>query len=528
MSNLLHKIDQAYKNHQEKKVLITRNQTLSYLELKHRVNNVADGLFQLGIKPHSLVASILPNDIDFVILMLAIAKLNATLVPLSFGTTNKALVQAQKTLQFKHIVCWYALYSEKQASLSANEISNWISVGKDISGLERLENWYSISDTNTSDNKISELDSAYILTMTSGSTGTPKPIELSQNTKILRAKAAIDLYSITERDTTLVATPLYHSLAQRLIFLSLLSGGTAIIMNKFNMSGWLDCIATHHVTFTIAVSSQLKQLNNYLINNSADLNSFRCLVSSSALLDYDTKAQLLKKLKCEFHECYGASEIAIATNIKFDSTNKNMSVGHAIANTDIVILDDDRNELAIGEVGEIACKTPMKFSGYYKQPKLTAESFYGDYFCTGDLGKFDKNKQLYYIARKKEIIITGGINVYPSDIEEVVKAQTQIDNCIAFALHDENLGEIVALAIIPKTMEELSTLVNQIRVICATELDHHQQPRVFFFFSSFPQNAMSKINKLEIQKIAEQSMHNAKQEQQNQAVIHSRLYFKCD
>lgn len=528
MSNLLNKIDEAYKNNRDKTVIVTQNQTLSYLELKHRIDNVADALYQIGVKPHDLVASILPNDIDFVILMLAIAKLNATLVPLSFGTTNTAFNQAQRTLKFRHVVCWHALYSDKNANTPENIINNWISVGKDIVGIERLERWYCAPTNKTIPNNKLDANDPFILTMTSGSTGTPKPIELSQNTKVLRANAAIELYALNEHDVTLISTPLYHSLAQRLMFVSLLTGGTLVIMNKFNIQGWVDWVVDHKVTFTIAVSSQLKQLNSYLTHNNPNLTSLRCLVSSSALLDHDTKVQLLDKLQCDFYECYGASEVAIATNIKFNASNKNTSVGSPIKNTDIVLLDDKHNEVGINQIGEIACKTNMIFSGYYQQPQLTADSFYGDYFCTGDIGKFDSKKQLYYVGRKKEIIITGGINVYPSDIEDVVKSMSKVKDCIAFALTDENLGEAVALAVIPENSDELSKLVNNIRIRCATELDHHQQPRAFFFFSSYPQNAMNKINKLEIKNIAEQHVYNAKNNQKTSVSIRSNLYFTCN
>lgn len=521
MANLFAAIDQAYAGHENKTAVVVDGTPMSYQELKQKVTNISEHLAQAGVKPNQLVASILPNGIDFILLLLALSRLNATIVPLSLGVTNKAFVKAKQQLNFSHVVCWHALLKEKQQLCNDQELY-WVSAGKELAELPYFTNWSQTKEV-SSDIAHPELDSAFILTMTSGSTGAPKPIALSQKTKILRAEAAIKLYSVTQQDKTLIATPLYHSLAQRLLFVSLLTGGTAVVMSKFSIAGWLETIEREQISFTIAVSSQLKQMNNELANTEKDLTSLRCLVSSSALLDHETKVQLLSKLNCEFHECYGASEVAIATNIKFDINDNNGSVGTAIEGTELIILDDENNSV-IGQTGEIACKTPMQFSGYYQQDELTRSSYFDGYFKTGDLGKLDEQGLLYFLGRKKEIIISGGINVYPNDIESLIKPMSVVDDCVAFALTDDNLGEVVALALIATPEQDLARLVRDIRMKCAMELDHHQQPRKFFFFSKFPQNAMSKIDKLSIREVSERIVHN----DNKNSPASASLYFQCE
>lgn len=502
MSLLLDKIEQAYSQNQDKTALIFENKAHSYAQLMVMVNNTTQHMAMSGIKAEDKVIVVLPNGLEFVVTMLAIAKLNATLVPLALGTTPTAFYKACINTKAKHVIGWhqglvaYHNYCEKENYV----INNWISVGKELEFCQSFESFFNTVKLDITPSQ--KNDSLYILTMTSGSTGSPKPIMLSQNTKLLRAKAAIELYNIDKKDVTLIATPLYHSLAERLIFTTLLSGGTAVLMAKYTVAQWLKCIEQFKVSFTIAVSSQLKQLTTQ--TSLPNLNSLRCVVSSSALLDRNDKDKILPLLNCDFHECYGASEIAIATSIFFTPNGPAQSVGRAIPSTELIIIDESGNEVETGEVGEIACKTPMVFSGYFEQTDKTAESFQGEYFCTGDLGKLDHEGNLYFLGRLKEIIITGGINVYPSDIDPLINAHDKIEQATTFALSDENLGEVVAVALtLTSTTCQIDDIIRELRITCATKLDAQQQPRKYFVFDSLPQNAMGKVNKLKIKAMAE-------------------------
>ena len=541
MTDLFVHLDRVQRENKDKTALILGSQTLSYGELKRQVDNLADHLLLSGVKPNDLVACILPNNLEFVLLLLALSKINGTLVPFSIGMTDTAFATALNQLPIKHLVCWHAVITDKRAVAQQNNRQlNWLSVGREYPSVPLFSDWCEGTASSADATELAALHKlvaqseaqTYILTMTSGSTGQPKPIALSQETKLLRAHAAISLYTVDSQDVTLIATPLYHSLAQRLIFVSLLSGGTAVILPNFSLSAWLQAVSQHHVSFTIAVSSQLKQLTQCLADNpeASDLSSLRCLVSSSALLDQATKLQLLSHLHCEFHECYGASEVAIATNIKFDVEQDSGSVGSAIEGTELMIIDDHGTPVQQGEIGEICCRTPMQFSGYYQQPRLTDAAYLGDFFKTGDVGKLDQNGLLYFVGRKKELIITGGINVYPSDVEHVVKAMVDIEDCVAISLPNDQLGEVVGLAIIPQQADDLATLIRKIRMTCAAELDHHQQPRHFFIFSSFPQNAMAKLDKRRIVSIAEQYLHDdllTKGSDDKNTVQKPSLYFVC-
>jgi long-chain acyl-CoA synthetase len=351
---------------------------------------------------------------------------------------------------------------------------------------------------------LAQADDAFILSMTSGSTGDPKPIILTQRTKLNRAAAAITLYGITQQDRTLAATPLYHSLAERLVLIPLLTGGTSVLMAKFSASEWLKCVEAHSVTFTIAVSSQLKQIVEQLAQiDPSLLASLRCVVSSSALLEAELKAKLLGKLNCEFHECYGASEIAIASNLdRVSAQTKLNSVGVAAPGVDIRIIDAIDDIARTGEPGEIVCKTDMLFGGYFKRPDLTRAAMWNNYFRTGDVGKLDEDGFLYFLGRKKDIIITGGVNVYPTDIEAVVANHPSVLEAAAFAYPDQRLGEIVAVAIVARDTVSFHSNgdLRKIRFHCAERLADFQQPRKFFLIDALPRNSMGKLMKFQLVK----------------------------
>jgi long-chain acyl-CoA synthetase len=502
-----------------KQSICCEDATLNYQALAELVGRWSRAMSICGVKHGDHIGVILPNSIEFVALMLVAADIGAVLVPLNPSLTPSAVHRAFAVADVKHVVSISNILRDlvdKNTGVDFSTITGlWLSIddvaGLDQAGLNRggLDEARSVRclaellqgvALNTASSNVAKEEDALILTMTSGSTGDPKPIILTQRTKFNRAMAAIELYGISEQDVTLAATPLYHSLAERLVLIPLLTGGTSVVMSKFSASAWLNCVAEHAVTFTIAVSSQLKQIAQELDSDNADtydITSLRCIVSSSALLDHVVKAKLLAKFDCEFHECYGTSEIAIASNLdRWSAQVKLESVGTAAPGVEVKIIGKSSELILNGEVGEIVCKTPMLFGGYYKRPEQTQAAMWGEYFRTGDLGRLDKDGYLYYLGRTKDIIISGGINIYPADIEAVVNAHASVLESAAFAFADERLGEVVAIAIVPVSNAEFN--LRQLRFHCCEHLSDFQQPRKFFVVDELPKNSMGKLMKFQL------------------------------
>lgn len=473
------------------------NKSITYQELASKVSQYSNFLINKGVSYRDHIGIPMNNSITSVALILAAANLGVGLVPINPTMPIRAIEKAFAVANVKHIIARRAFfehcdktgglevegskfciddeYSDTMTFLKAEEMSVVRPVIKKVSGEEIL-----------------------IITMTSGSTGNPKPISLTQKNKHLRAMAHIDLYKITREDNILAGTPLYHSLAERLVLIPLLIGGTSVLLPRFTPNLWLDCVKEQGVTFSIAVSAQLNQIALILSkSNEIEIDTLRCVVSSSALLETNIKNILIDKLHCDFHEMYGTSEVSTVTSINFrEALHKTESVGRPIPVADVVILKDNGDVAPVGEIGEIACKTSLICDGYYGMDKTFRDAMQMGYFKTGDLGFLDEESYLYFSGRKKELIITGGINVYPIDLEKCLMEISSISECAAFAFPDEKLGEIVALAIVVKEGSELSK--RTIQAHCARNLADYQQPHKIFFLDELPRNTMGKLVKSKI------------------------------
>lgn len=476
----------------DKLALVVGNVHYAYRDLLQEVDALADGLSSAGMKAGDPVGVLLPNCAEFVLLLLAGARLGVVIVPQSMGLAEDALISTFKAADVRHLVAWSGA-TAKLADLSLPQGGVRVVAGGAQAGWTPLQALIDKGQPKRAPMLQDELP--YLMVLTSGSTGKPKPILLSQRTKLMRATAAAELYGVSADDVTLAATPLYHSLAQRLVLMPLISGGTSIVMAHFSPATWIAEVRRHGVTFSIAVSSQLRQILDVLIAGKETLPSLRCLVSSSALLDDATKARLLAHLPCEFHECYGASEIAIATNLSpGDASRKLGSVGTAIPGTDVLILDENGLLVPPNTPGEIVCRTTMLFSGYYAQPAATEAAMRGHYFRTGDLGMMDSDGFLYFLGRTKDIIICGGINIYPKDIEDVIATHPSVKECAAIPLPDEQLGEVVGV-VVAVHAPDAPPAPRDLQRLCMQRLGDFQQPRRFFIVSELPRNAMGKLDK---------------------------------
>lgn len=482
----------------EKIAIVCEGREISYAQLAQLVARWSNALAANGVRRGDQIGVILPNNVEFVALILVAADLGAGLVPLSPALPPAVALHSLQAAQARHLVSTSTQLAALRAEPGSAAVHGcWLSIDAAGAGASALEQLLQAAPADARPLHAGQADDALILTMTSGSTGSPKPIVLTQRTKLNRVRAAVQLYGITVQDRTLAATPLYHSLAERLVLLPLLTGGSAVLMAHFSAQAWLRCVQAQQVSFTIAVSSQLKQIAAHMAQDEHDVSSLRCLVSSSALLENAVKADLLARFSCDFHECYGASEIAIATNLDGNAArSKLQSVGRAAPGVELRILGENDVELPAGQAGEIACKTTMLFGGYFQLPELTRAAMYGEYFRTGDIGRLDDDGYLYFLGRKKDVIITGGINVYPADIEAAIGSHGSVAESAAFAFPDARLGEVVAVALVAR--DPASFDLRQLRFHCAHALADFQQPRRFFIVEQLPKNSMGKLMKFQL------------------------------
>jgi len=469
----------------------------TYSQLGSLVCKYANYLLASGVAYGDIIGIPMNNSIESVALIMASATIGAGLAPINPTIPIDAIDNAFRAGKVKHLIARKAFYKAIKDYDFSYLTGCRLCLDGEVEGADSFDKVLNSSDARPDFSNLTG-DETLILTMTSGSTGIPKPIELTQDNKLKRAEAHIKLYDIVPEDRILAATPLYHSLAERLVILPLLIGATSILLPRFTPIIWLNCVKDQQVTFTIAVSAQLSQIAQLLSSPFVpEISSLRSVVSSSALLEPHVRSELIKKLDCDFHEMYGTSECSTVTSINFkEAKEKVQSVGRPLPGAEIRILDDQGQILPSGQIGEIAVKTVLKCASYYGLPEKMEEATVDGYFKTGDLGRLDKDGYLYFAGRKKELIITGGVNVYPQDIENKINTIDAVKECAAFPYSDERLGEVVALAVVVNPEMELTK--RQIQVYCARNLADFQQPHKIFFLDQLPRNSMGKLTKMKL------------------------------
>ena len=485
--------------------------SLNYQWVAELTARLSHHLKQAGLQSGEHCVVMLNNSVECALLFLAAAELNLVIAPVASSLAPVAIQTAIDSTDSHYLIATPHILNKYLASderkLSSDQCFAFSAEGS----ASNFENDLSrIFDPDYQCDYVlgqtaGSYDSDFILTMTSGSTGQPKPIVLTQKTKVHRSlDGAKDLYQLRGKEVVITASPMYHSLAQRLVLLPLMTGGTSVILSNFTPQIWLEAAETHRVTFTLAVSSHLEQLLLVLQAEDApetDLSSLRCLVSSSSLLRTETKARCIETFGCDFHECYGASEVGIVSNLSPKDIDAHPdllnTVGKALPYVRLKIVDDNKKEVPIGTVGEIACETTTAFSRYYERPEATAESMVDGFFHTGDLGKLDERGFLYLHGRKKELIIVGGTNVYPKDIESVISQVTGIKEVAVIGVKDAHFGE--ALLAILVLEGEASYLVREAKKACMENLADFQQPMAYEVVDALPRNALGKLKKHQLQ-----------------------------
>jgi long-chain acyl-CoA synthetase len=485
--NLFDLFEQHVNKTPEKTAVVHEDKHLTYQELYRDVKTLSAHLHHKGVTKNTHIAIMANNSIEYVTIMLSCAYLGATIVPLPLTLKNERLVKALHRSDCDFAIGWHTTISY----LAENNIfknDKLIAMGKKAGNCDFYDGIFH-EHVEFNINYTVSPDTNYILTMTSGSTGDPKPILFTQKTKTNRSIIATkEIYDLNDKDTVLVSTPLYHSLAQRSVLLPLLIGGTAILLTKFTAKNWLDAVKKYNVTFLFAVSTQLEAITRYIQENTnnLNLNSLNTIISSSALLKKNIKENLLNLFNCNIYECYGTSEVGVVTHLKV----KEMigSVGKALPYVDLKIKN-----------GEILCKTLTAFEGYYKNEEATQKAHDEEgYFRTGDLGTLDKNGYLFYQGRIKDVIITGAINVYPKDIEDIINEFEEVEDCAVIGIENEHFGEIIVACMTEK--ENCSIKISDIQKACLKNLTDYQMPQKFKIVKSFPKSGLGKILKNDFKK----------------------------
>jgi acyl-CoA synthetase (AMP-forming)/AMP-acid ligase II len=456
---------------------------ITYAELIRAINRRANRLIELGVSNgdgKSCIAIAYKDEYEQLITVLAANACNLFIAPINSELKSEQVEAAVKHLGARYLLCDKNLLSGVTLALNVIECT--------------IDGDVQFADAYLQDRNPNEAYENFLVTLSSGSTGIPKPIVFGEDTKLMRFQHAKNTYGLGSEDVVLCASPFHHSLGQRLTLLPLLLGGTLVILSRFTKEKWFKNVSNHGVTFTIAVSSHLNALSEFFFDFLSSQRTLKKLVSSSAFISTEVKNKFFNLPNFSFYEMYGASEVGTATNLTcLDPVEKWGSVGKPCEKIDIKIVDSDR-VVDSGVVGEIWVKSYGACRGYLNNALLTTQSFRDKFFTTGDLGYFDKDGYLYFVDRKKDLIISGGSNIYPSDVEAVInEVEGVIQSCV-IGLDDEYLIEVpVAYVIASDT--SIINIEAVIRSRVREKLAPFQRPHKYIFCTSFPMGSSGKLDK---------------------------------
>lgn len=483
-------------------VIAEHGVTLSHASFRDRVWRLADALSELGLGKSARVGILARNDADYLTLYFALGSLGICLVPL-----NYSLKAADINLRVTHAEL-DAFFLDEEFLPVVTELCDRMQrrlegrvfvMGKDAGKVPGISSLVSSGRFKAPSADVSPEDILYI-GYTSGTTGAPKGALVSHRAIVSGyLYKALD-YELTDRDITINPGPYWHSAPRDFATLAIYLGGTAIIPRRFDPDSYLSLVERHRATNSFVVPTMLERLVSSAAIDKHDVSSMRCLMSGGAPLPSAVKDRVLSVFGPALHEFYGATETRIVAAIKAkDLQTHERSVGRPIADVEVRVLSDIGEDLPTDTVGEIYIRGPGLFSGYWRDPERTRAAHRGSWFSLGDMGRVDKEGFLYLVDRKQDMIISGGENIFPADIEECLQRHESVVEAAVIGAPDDRWGEIVVAYIVPApgaqpTLKELADW-------CGKSLPEYMKPKRIETSEGLPRNPTGKLLRRELRRM---------------------------
>ncbi|GAC1400867.1 MAG: long-chain fatty acid--CoA ligase [Ktedonobacteraceae bacterium] len=506
--NLAMMLAETSKRKPDHTALIFDDFKMTYHQLDAASNKFANALINAGIQPGQKVALMMPNIPQFVICFYGIAKAGATVVPLNVLLKAPEVAYHLGDSDAVMLIVWEGFVAEAVSGYQQTETCHHLVIVNtpgsqtlpNVEGATRLNAM--MADASSIFEMVATMpDDTAVILYTSGTTGRPKGAELSHFNLFFNARTSADSLGINWRDDDvgLVALPLFHSFGISSVMNVLITvGATLTLMARFEPIKAFEIIQRDRVTTFAGVPTMYIYLLNHPDRKKYDLSSLSTCISGGAA----NPVEVLQTWKNEFGvtilEGYGLSETSptASFNVLFKPT-KPGTVGLPVYGVEMRIVDADDKEVPVGEIGEIVIRGHNVMKGYYKRPEATAEVIRNGWFHSGDIGKMDEDGYFSIVDRKKDMIIRGGFNVYPREIEEVLYEHPAISEVAVVGVPDTNMGEEVKAFIYLKPGATVSE--EDIRAFCKERIAAYKYPRsIQFIDTPLPKNATGKILKREL------------------------------
>lgn len=483
--------------------VVSGERKVSWADLINRCNRIANGLRGLGLAQGDRVALLFDNSVELLELILGTMISGGVVVPLSGLMADDVVLRmiAASGARFSFIQDRFRL---RFATAEMRPFSTHCFMSGAPSGWTDYESWVAAQSAKAPGIEYPPESSISIL-YTSGTTGLPKGMEHSHFSRLLYPLVLGPLLGIDRSAIAILATPMYHNGTWTTMLPALYAGGTVVIMHHFETQHFQAVVAREQCTHAFMVPTQLILLAADCAFDPRALESMKTIMISGAPLPSETLQTMRSSLgHVEVCEIYGMGEgfMTLASARKGVASAPG-SVGRPIAEagTDIRIIDGEDQPVTAGTVGEIVGTSSFMLKGYYGEPELTQQALWFDhdgraYLRSGDLGYFDQDGFLYLAGRKKDMIISGGVKIYATDLEQVFMSHPDVLEVAAIAVPHEKWGETPLLLAIMKPSAQISE--DDLRAWGNEQLGKAQRVSRVEFRSSFPRNALDKIVKRDL------------------------------
>jgi fatty-acyl-CoA synthase len=494
---------QAMRRNHALTALRVGERTTSYHELDEESARVAANLSRLGVAKGDRVALYLRNSAEYVIADLAILKLGAVKVPLNEYQSLSDVVHILNETSAQAVIAHQSLLVALGEGLQDQcEISLMVTVpdATETEPAGDFHRWQELS-TNGPDftPAVVKADDIAMIAYTGGTTGAPKGVVHTQQGLAINLFAHIIAGEISANDTMLLLTPLPHSAGYHMQA-CMLQGGQVVLSEKFDPAVFYAYVAQHKVTWTFLVPTMIYRLLDHPEKN--DHSTLRTIVYGAAPMSTARLEHAIEQFGHAFIQLYGQTEcpnfITALTKNDHRTTSLHGACGQAVPFVEVAT----RGENGTG-LGEVMVRSPYLLKEYYLNPEATAAALQDGWLQTGDIGYLDENGYLFLMDRAKDMIISGGMNVYSTEVEQVLKRHPSVADAAIVGLPHADWGELVHAVIIssePVAAEELLEL-------CREELSRYKIPKSFEFRESLPLTAYGKVDKKALRKESTPTQH---------------------
>jgi len=525
--SVTHLLEESFQKYADRNAFVCMDKFMTYRELDKLSLQMGAWLQSKGLQPGARVAIMLPNVLQYPVAMAAILRAGYTVVNVNPLYTPRELQHQLTDSGSEAIIVLENFATTVQEVLPHTQVKHVIvaTMGDLLGGLKgtivnfvvrkikKMVPAFSLPGAISFNKMLSEgagmtltpanqgHDDIVFLQYTGGTTGVSKGAMLLHRNviaNVLQNEAWISPVMTREMRATsmgfVCALPMYHiySLTVSALMGMRLGGLNLLIPNPRDIPGFVKELAKHKIVVFPAVNT----LYNALLNNAdfakLDFSSYKVCNGGGMALQRNVAERWLKVTGCPLIEGYGMSETSpVVTGNRVDITEFTGTIGLPISSTEVIIVNDDGVEVALGEPGEIAVKGPQVMAGYWQRPDETAKSMTSDgFFKTGDVGIMDERGYVRIVDRKKDMIIVSGFNVYPNEVEDVVASCPGVLECACIGVPDANSGEAVKVFVVRK---DPNLTVEQIREHCKHELTAYKKPKYIEFRDELPKTNVGKI-----------------------------------